>query len=95
MNKLKTGLLLFAVLTAARSVSVRDVIDFDGDWRFALGDPAGTEAVAFDDSSCLELSVPHDWANRGVKIRLNPGANRIRITTIEPGGMCIDSIEIK
>jgi len=37
-------------------------MDFDGDWRFALGDPAGSEAVAFDDSSWRELSVPHDWA---------------------------------
>ena len=36
-----------------------------------------------------------DWSKLDVKIRLKSGANRIRITTIEPGGMCIDSIEIQ
>lgn len=47
---------------AAMSVSARDVIDFDADWRFALGDRAGAEIVAFDDSTWRGLSVPHDWA---------------------------------
>ncbi len=53
------------VLTAimgTMSASARDVIDFDGDWRFALGDPAGAEAVTFDDASWRVLNVPHDWA---------------------------------
>jgi beta-galactosidase len=36
-----------------------------------------------------------DWSTLDVKIQLKSGANRIRITTIERGGMCIDSIEIK
>ena len=36
-----------------------------------------------------------DWSTLDVKIQLKSGANRIRITTIGRGGMCIDSIEIK
>jgi hypothetical protein len=55
----------------------------------------GAQAVAFDDESCCELSEPHDWANKDVKKELKSGANSIRTTTIEPGGMCIDSIEVK
>ena len=36
-----------------------------------------------------------DWANKEVNLQIKPGANRIRITTIEPGGTCIDAIDIK
>ena len=37
-------------------------VSFDEDWRFVLGDPAGAEAIAFDDGSWTELDVPHDWS---------------------------------
>ena len=36
-----------------------------------------------------------DWVNHNVPIKLNSGANQIRLSTIEAGGMCIDSIDIK
>ena len=55
-------MIMCAALMSVISASAREVIDFDGDWMFVLGDPAGAEAVAFDDSSWRELSVPHDWA---------------------------------
>ena len=48
-------------MTAAAG-SARNTIDFDADWRFTPGDPAGAEGAAFDDSSWRVLSVPHDWA---------------------------------
>ncbi len=35
---------------------------FDEDWRFAIGDPAGAQAPAFDDSGWRLLDVPHDWS---------------------------------
>lgn len=38
------------------------MIDFDHDWRFLLGDPAGAEAIGFSDASWRVLNVPHDWA---------------------------------
>jgi len=36
-----------------------------------------------------------DWKILEVKIKIESGANHIRLTTIEPGGMNIDSIEVK
>ena len=54
--------MVLAALMGTMSGSAREVIEFDGDWRFALGDPAGAVAAAFDDSSWRVLNVPHDWA---------------------------------
>lgn len=35
---------------------------FDSDWRFVKADPAGAEAVSFDDSHWRALDLPHDWS---------------------------------
>ncbi|MBQ3208162.1 MAG: DUF4982 domain-containing protein, partial [Bacteroidales bacterium] len=39
--------------------------DFNDDWKFSLGDIAGAEDPAFDDSGWRELELPHDWAVEG------------------------------
>lgn len=36
-----------------------------------------------------------DWKILEVEIKMGSGANHIRLTTIEKGGMCIDSIEVR
>jgi len=36
-----------------------------------------------------------DWKTLEVKIKIGSGANHIRLTTIENGGMCIDAIEVR
>jgi len=36
-----------------------------------------------------------DWKTIEVKISLRSGANRIRLTTLEKGGMLIDELSIK
>ncbi len=36
-----------------------------------------------------------DWKMLEVKIKIDSGANHIRLTTIEKGGMCIDAIEVR
>ena len=35
---------------------------FDSDWKFNLGDVAGSETSAFDDSRWRTLDLPHDWS---------------------------------
>src|SRR4051812_21991692 len=35
---------------------------FNSGWKFKLGDAAGADQPAFDDSSWRSLSVPHDWS---------------------------------
>jgi beta-galactosidase len=38
---------------------------FNDSWRFHLGDVAGAETAAYDDSGWRELDLPHDWAIEG------------------------------
>lgn len=46
----------------ACSATTREVVDFDDNWKFALNEQLGAEAITYDDSSWRVLNVPHDWA---------------------------------
>jgi beta-galactosidase len=60
------GLAFAVVLAIAGSVfaadqpRVRETMDWD--WRFFLGDPAGAQAVGFDDGAWQKVDLPHDWS---------------------------------
>jgi beta-galactosidase len=45
---------------AADSPRQRQTMDFG--WRFMLGDPAGAQAAACDDSTWQAVDLPHDWS---------------------------------
>jgi beta-galactosidase len=70
-------LLLAAMVQAASAVAAqppasgRQVLAADFDWRFALGDPAGAEAPAFDDAAWRVVQLPHDWS---IESPPDPGA---------------------
>jgi beta-galactosidase len=58
--------------TALRKLSPQDVSDagrqvvnFDGGWKFAKGNLAGAEAADFNDASWQAVRLPHDWAISG------------------------------
>jgi beta-galactosidase len=53
-------------------VAQRQTQDFDHAWRFHLGDVAGAEQPAFDDSGWRTLDVPHDWSIEGEFSEQNP-----------------------
>ncbi|MBR2883003.1 MAG: hypothetical protein IKB96_11835, partial [Prevotella sp.] len=71
MKKLIIALLSLIALTANAKIetsvagffplenSGRMVWNFNPEWRFHLGDAAGAEAVAFDDSAWDVVSTPH------------------------------------
>ena len=69
---------LLAVLCACIAVSctqepgVRDVVDFNDDWRFNLGDVPGASVPDFDDDAWRVLDLPHDWAIEGDFDKDNP-----------------------
>lgn len=44
---------------------MRQVSLFNGGWKFHLGDAAGADAPAFDDSGWRPLTLPHDWSIEG------------------------------
>ena len=43
----------------------RQVVNFNGDWKFAKGGQKGAETVDFNDSSWKAVRLPHDWAIAG------------------------------
>ena len=47
-------------------------VSFNQDWRFRLGDVAGAQDAAFDDSQWRELNLPHDWSIEGSFNEQNP-----------------------
>ncbi len=60
-------ILLLAVLAVAVPLRGADsrAEGFNAGWRFHLGEVAGAELAAFDDSQWRALSLPHDWAVEG------------------------------
>lgn len=50
----------------------RQQVSGDFDWRFHLGETAGAEAVAFDDSGWRAVDLPHDWSIEGLPVKGNP-----------------------
>ena len=59
------ALLLALIAVIASSCQERisiDDLDFNEEWRFAIGTHNGAESIAFDDSAWRTLNLPHDWA---------------------------------
>jgi beta-galactosidase len=50
---------------AATEAGGRTIADFNSEWRFSKGDPAGAEKTDFDDQSWQPVRLPHDWAIAG------------------------------
>lgn len=70
-KKRKTGALFFftntlSVLFASTNLyAARQVIDFDGNWKFLQEDPAGAQQNDFDDQTWKPVHLPHDWSIEG------------------------------
>ena len=63
MNKF--SLLLFLQLFFLSVSAQRQIIDFNKDWKFFLGDTAAAKEVGFNDVKWRSLQVPHDWSIEG------------------------------
>lgn len=71
MKRMKTLLVLTALLFGVMSLEAREVINLNQGWRFLLGDGAyGIPDV--DDSGWRVLDVPHDWSIEGKYDKRNP-----------------------
>ncbi len=47
-------------------------INFNNDWKFALGEYSGFEQPKFNDINWRTLAVPHDWSIEGKPEKDNP-----------------------
>ena len=74
MKKVLFTLLLSLIGATACSTeeSVRNVEDFNFDWRFMLGDDPAFATMEYDDSTWRELHLPHDWSIEGEFSKDNP-----------------------
>jgi len=63
MSKFLTTLVLTILLSAAFSAqeSARTTYNFNPDWKLFVGDPAGADAPAFDDSNWKTVTTPRPW----------------------------------
>jgi beta-galactosidase len=63
------GLVIAATVVSAAPTagtdSAREVLPFDGDWRFLKADAPGAEQVNFADGDWRKLDLPHDWSIEG------------------------------
>ncbi|MEJ2077214.1 MAG: beta-galactosidase GalB [Acidobacteriota bacterium] len=50
----------------------RQTTNFDGGWKFHLGDVADAQKPDFDDSGWRSLDLPHDWSIEGQFSESNP-----------------------
>ena len=73
MERLKHILIILFALSAT-SLSAREVVNFNKDWKFCLNPESDSNPadIEFDDSGWRTLDVPHDWAIEGDFDEHNP-----------------------
>ncbi len=80
--------LALALLLSAGLAPARESTSLDQGWRFAIGDSAGAEKPAFDDSAWQSLAVPHCWgreqAERGERPLRATGWYRLPLADVRP-----------
>lgn len=74
MKKVLFTILLSLIGATACSTeeNVRDIEDFNFEWRFMLGDDPAFATMEYDDSTWRELHLPHDWSIEGEFSKDNP-----------------------
>src|SRR4051794_3621734 len=68
---------------AHQRAPARSTTDFGAGWRFMLGDPAGAQSPAFDDSAWRSVRLPHDWS---IELDPTPTGGTNSGTGFLPGG---------
>ncbi|MBR5158456.1 MAG: DUF4982 domain-containing protein [Bacteroidaceae bacterium] len=73
MRRIKQ-ILFFLFALSFTGLSAREVVNFNGDWKFSLnvGAKENPEAPEYDDSGWRKLNLPHDWAIEGDFDEHNP-----------------------
>lgn len=59
MKRILTALVMLISLSA---YAQRSEVLLEKNWKFHRGDAQNAHAVAYDDASWQNVSIPHDWA---------------------------------
>jgi beta-galactosidase len=63
---LLAGILIFNYHSSSASAKpVKEIMNFNFDWKFMKGDQEGAQNPQYDDSSWRMLDLPHDWSIEG------------------------------
>ncbi|HUZ07683.1 MAG TPA: glycoside hydrolase family 2 TIM barrel-domain containing protein [Candidatus Paceibacterota bacterium] len=69
MNRLRlhsilifSAILLGTLFHATAAAELRETVNFNREWKFQLGDVAGADAAAFDDSKWDDANLPHSFS---------------------------------
>jgi hypothetical protein len=54
--------LLLVAVSAMGAESPREIINFNREWKFQLGDHTGADAAGFDDSQWDLIGLPHSFS---------------------------------
>ena len=65
MKKSQLSILGIFALCASLCVCAHDGVNFDRDWKFALGDAPSATEPGFNDFGWRSLDLPHDWSIEG------------------------------
>jgi len=65
-------LIAWSIFSSCEDRNPREILDFDSDWKFQLGDQVGVADSVFDDASWRTLALPHDWSIEGKFDEANP-----------------------
>ncbi|MGE5520499.1 MAG: beta-galactosidase GalB [Candidatus Dadabacteria bacterium] len=66
---------IFSILLLFVSIKVcsqREIINFNNDWKFYLGDDSLAKNIKYDDAAWRKLDLPHDWSIEGSFDEKNP-----------------------
>ena len=71
-------ILFFVLLLLQHSIaqSPRNVIDFNNDWKFFLGNDSAAINPNYNDAAWRKLSLPHDWSIEGNFSKDNPATTQ-------------------
>lgn len=60
-----TLIILIMILSASPSLTAREIINLNSNWKFYSGDAENAQTMNFDDSGWRNVNIPHDWAISG------------------------------
>lgn len=59
---LSLSVMISSLTVDAASGDLREILNFNREWRFHLGDAAGADAASFDDSKWEDANLPHSFS---------------------------------
>lgn len=74
---LLTGLFTCVITCVMAQNSMRNVIPFDNNWKFHLGDNQQAKESSFSDVEWRKLNLPHDWSIEGENLENAPGGGNV------------------